>query len=167
MKRNIVYWGATGLVAIVALGRRQQLSGRRPPGGREFPARGIPAAIACLARPREAGRRDRAAPASAASIEGMGVRRVYLHVDRGNRGALSGGRREVVVAGGFARAAGGFVHHTLGGSPVREGRPGGDGSTLDSCLTPGRGSAARQLGQVRRRGRGRRLGSNCFGFPLP
>jgi hypothetical protein len=128
------------LVTIVAVVRRHQLSGHHPRGGREFPAPGVPAAATCLARHREAGRRHRAASAMAADLEGMGLRRVYLHVDRGNCRALSGARRRVVVAGRVALVAGGFVPDAPGGSPrFREvdAAAGRDGSTYRG-LTPGR-----------------------------
>ena len=116
--RKILYWGATGLVATDAAAGRVLLSDHRPPGGRELPARGISPAVACPARHREAVRSHRAAPATAADVEGMGLRRLYLHVDRGNRGALSGRRRALVLAARRVdRVAGGFVRHASGESP--------------------------------------------------
>ena len=95
MPRRITYWGATGLVGIVTLLAGFSYLTSRPRGGREFPAHGISPAVAYPARHREAGRSHRAAPATAADIEGMGLRRLYLHVDRGDRGALSGSRRHL------------------------------------------------------------------------
>src|SRR4030095_11520744 len=77
--------------------RRLHLSDDRPRGGREIRARGISTAVACPARYREAGRSHRAGPATATDVEGMGVRRLYLHVDRGNRSPLSGGGRGPVL----------------------------------------------------------------------
>src|SRR4029450_3588978 len=95
--------------------RRLQLSDRGPRGGRELSARGISPAVACPARYREGSRSHRAALATAADVEGMGLRRLYLHVDRGSRGALSGWRRSlVVVAGRVARVAGGFLRDAWG-----------------------------------------------------
>ena len=64
--------------------------------------------------------------ATATDFEGMGLRRLYLHVDRGSRGALSGGRRGLVLAARrIARVAGGFVRHASGESRrFREGDAG-------------------------------------------
>ena len=78
MSTKTVYWGATGLVAIEAAVRRVELPDRRSAGGGELPARGISPAVACLARHREAGRSHRVAAATAADVEGMGLRRLYL-----------------------------------------------------------------------------------------
>src|SRR4026209_1004422 len=64
----------------------------------ELPACGISPAVACPARRREAGRRHRAAPAAVADVEGMGLCRLYVHVDRGISGALSRRRQTLVSA---------------------------------------------------------------------
>src|SRR4030095_3258995 len=82
---------------------------RPPPGDRELPARPISAATPCPARHREAGRSHRAASATATDLGGVGLRGLYLHVDRGNRGTPSGRRREVLAPRRVARRAGGFV----------------------------------------------------------
>jgi hypothetical protein len=73
---------------------RQVIAGRlsarsiRPGSNAEAP---------CLARHREAGRRRCAAFAMTADVEGRGLRRLYVDVDRGNLRALSGGRRVVLL----------------------------------------------------------------------
>ena len=69
---------------------------------------GISPTVACPARHREAGRRHRPAPATAADFEGMGLRRIYHHVDCGDRGALSGSRRPFLGARRVAREPGGL-----------------------------------------------------------
>src|SRR6185436_14612904 len=100
-----------------AAARRLCLPDRSATGDRELPPRGISPAVACPARHREAGRSDRAAPATAADVEGMGLRRLYLHVDRRIRGALPRERRRLVLAAyRLDRVAGGFVRHASGGS---------------------------------------------------
>ena len=148
MKRTIVYWGATGSGGDRGAAWRVQLCDQLTRGDRELPARGVSAAATCLARHREAGGRHRAAAATAADVEGMGLRRLYLHVDRGNRRALSGGRREIVVAGRVARAAGGFVRDAPGESPRFREVDAGAGRRLD----PASGvRAIRRLRQWRRR----------------
>src|SRR4029453_17137461 len=97
--------------------RRLCLPDHGPTGGRELPPREISTAVACPPRHREAGRSHRAAPASAADVEGVGLRRVYLHVDRGNRGALSGRRQALVLAACRVDwIAGSFVCHSPGDS---------------------------------------------------
>jgi hypothetical protein len=118
MRRKITYWGATGLVAIVALLAAFAYLTTAPQAVENFRHVGYPPAVACPPRHREAGRSHRAAPATAADVEGMGLCRVYLHVDRGIRVALSGGRRGLVPAAARVdRVAGGFVRHAPGESP--------------------------------------------------
>ena len=104
MKRKILYWGATGLVATVAVLGGFSYVTNAPEAIENFRHVGYPAAVACPARHREARWRHRPAPATAADLEGMGLRRIHHHLDRGNRRALSGGRRVVVVARRVARA---------------------------------------------------------------
>ena len=116
MLRKIAYWGATGLVGIVTLFAGFSYLTAAPEAVENFRHVGSPA-VACPAGHREAGRSHRAVPATVAGLEGMGLRRLYLHVDRGSRGALSGWRRGLVLAARrVARVAGGFVRHALGES---------------------------------------------------
>lgn len=116
MLRRIAYWGATALVGIVTLLAAFNYLIAAPEAVENF-RHVISPAVAGFARHRQAGRSHRAASATAADPEGMSLRRLYLHVDRGSRGALSSGRRKVVVANRVARIAGDFVRHALGGSP--------------------------------------------------
>ena len=97
MLRKIAYWGATALVAIVTLFAGFSYLTTAPRRSRNSGTSDIPSS--CVSsRHREAGRSHRAASATAAELEGMGVRRLYFYVDRGSRGALSGGGREVLAA---------------------------------------------------------------------
>src|SRR4029450_1063691 len=88
--------GSDGPRGDRAAARRLCLPDRGPTGGRELPPRGLSTAVACPSRHREAGRSHRAAAATAADVEGMGLRRLYLHVDRGRGGACSGLARSPV-----------------------------------------------------------------------
>jgi hypothetical protein len=126
MSRTIVYWGATGLVAIVALLAAFNYLTTTPTAVENFRHVGYPQQLRVLLGIGKLAGAVGAAPATAADVEGMGLRRLYLHVDRGNRGALSGGRWGLFLgARRVDRVAGGFVRLTLGESPrFREGDAG-------------------------------------------
>src|SRR4029453_9646670 len=110
--------GSNGSRGDRGAARRLCLPDHGPTGGRELPPREISTAVACPPRHREAGRSHRAAPATAADVEGMGLRRLYLHVDRSIRGALPRGRRRLVFSAyRVDRVAGSFVRHAPGESP--------------------------------------------------
>ena len=98
MRRKIVYWGATGLVAIVTLSAAFSYLTTAPEAVENFRHVGYPQQLrVLLGIGKLAGAIVLLLPA-AASLEGMGLRRLHLHVDRGSRGALSGGRRGLVLA---------------------------------------------------------------------
>src|SRR4029434_9389107 len=78
--------GSDGSCGDRGAARGLRLPDHGPTGGRELPPRGISPAVACPPRHREAGRSHRAAPATAADVEGMGLRRLYLTVDVAGRG---------------------------------------------------------------------------------
>ena len=91
MLRKIAYWGTTGLVGIVTLVAGFSYLTAAPEAIENFRHVGYPQQLRVLLGIGKLGRSHRAAPATAADLEGMGLRRLYLHVDRGNRRALSGG----------------------------------------------------------------------------
>src|SRR4029079_5730580 len=96
---------------------RNRLSDGRAMGRRQLPPRGLPPAAPCSARDGETVRSLRVPPATVVVVEGMGLRRLYLHVDCGVCGALSGGRPSLVPVTTHAdRAARDFLRHTLGES---------------------------------------------------
>ena len=103
-------WGATGLVGIVTLlaGFSYLTTAQRR--SRTFGTVGYPQQLRVLLGIAKLAGAVVLLPAPAADVEGMGLRRLHLHVDRGSRGALSGGRRGAVLAARrVARVADGFV----------------------------------------------------------
>ena len=126
MRRKIMYWGATGLVAIATLSAAFSYLTTAPEAVENFRHVGYPQQLrVLLGIGKLAGAIVLLLP-GLRSLEGMGLRRLHLHVDRGSRGALSGGRRGLVLAArGVARVPRGVVRHALGGSRrVREGDAG-------------------------------------------
>jgi hypothetical protein len=132
MKRKIVYWGATGLVAIVALLGGFSYVTNAPEAIENFRHVGYPQQLrVLLGIAKLAGAIVLLLP-WLPTLKEWALRRAYLHVDCGNRRALSGGRRGlVVVAGRVARVAGCVVRDARGESPrfAKSMLAQGDGST--------------------------------------
>ena len=118
MARKIAYWVATGLVTMAALSGGISYLMSTPHAIENFQHVGYPqqlrillgigkvAGVIVLLLPR------------LPTVEGVGLCRLYLHVDRGNRGALSGGRRGLDVgARRLDRIPGGVVRDAIGESP--------------------------------------------------
>ena len=148
MKRKIVYWGATGLVAIVALLGGFSYVTNSPEAIENFRHVGYPQQLrVLLGIAKLAGAIVLLLP-RLPTLKEWAYAGFHLHVDRGNRRALSGGRREIVVAGRVARAAGGFVRDAPGESPRFREVDAGAGRRLD----PASGvRAVRRLRPWRRR----------------
>ena len=118
MKRNIAYWATTALVGAVTLFAGVSYLTAAPEAVENFRHVGYPQQLRVLLGIGKLAGAIVPAPATAADVEGMGLRRLYLHVDRGSRGALSGRRRRLVLAARRAdRVAGGVVRHAPGESP--------------------------------------------------
>ena len=157
MSRKIAYWGATGLVGIVTLCAAFSYLTAAPEAVENFRHVGYPQQLrVLLGIGKLAGAIVLLLP-RLPTLEGMGLRRLYLHVDRGSRGALSGGRRKVLVAGRVARVAGGFVRHAPGESPRLPASRGGrhraglrDGGTAASTSRILRTRATNEEGHRRR-----------------
>ena len=113
MGRKIAYWGATGLVGLATLSAAFFYLTGAPEAVENFRNVGYPQQLRVLLGIAKLAAAIVLLAATAADLEGMGLRGLYLHVDRGNRGASPGRRREVLAASSVARGAGGFVLHAF------------------------------------------------------
>jgi DoxX-like family len=90
MQRNIAYWAATGLVTIVPLLAAFSYLTTSPAAVENFRHVGYPQQLRVLLGIAKLAGAIVLAPAAAADLEGMGLRGLHLHVDRGISRALSG-----------------------------------------------------------------------------